>query len=776
MASDPFRRPSLPHSFNAPYPAEQRQHSYDLPMDERPVSGLDSYRRLPVPNHVFSQQLPYTSDPEKHHYPRAVESSNHPSKALLDLATPALMTTGSFQNGAYDRGVDCSWGSDRMDCDSGDAFASSSMGQGSMPVSLSSRLGMVPSLSSSSLASTTASSSYPDVEPDLDTSLGSVSSFDLRTPLKPQQASGPDSAAMVKASFDGYSMQGAHLPLRSDSDNLPFPDDRTLPPLLFGQQQQSHPSNPPRESAMEGVMRTEAADSSSLPPSPSPFNASHRASISILSPMEQQRRQSLGHSLGLTLNGQPSTPFSPNTAHGLTSPTSSSPLSTKATELPSIHELGHAQASSGYRGIANSPNPTGKLGAGSRLKISLPPLSTQAFNRSMVQTPGGSAFSGARDGAATGAPMSPFVPPTPLCAMGGMAAARDGILGSAYVQQQQHQQRQEHVQQNKRQSLPAILPLKQSSVSMPLRSPLQGKGSSGLSPLAGELGAMSMKRQIAQEPGNAEISSKESKGSSITDGSASGSSTLLTPPYTPLTRTASLKETESGALLQRRTSTSSSSGSKKRTKDLSIGGVEMGRSVSAQRAKPSKLKTTPRLSGLPGFTIEPSSLPCSAPATQTSFSHLDKALPVTQPISAPAPLAGDLSKPSSLAPKDGAAAEYQTVSARHLANHSLHPSFSGAYTLGDELGSGGFGFVVSAIRDEDSMPVAVKFIWKDKVPAHGWVRDPELGVIPMEAFVLKVVRHQCVVKFIDLFDDPVFFYLVSVRSLFIYVYIYILLQ
>ncbi|PWN27590.1 Pkinase-domain-containing protein, partial [Jaminaea rosea] len=112
------------------------------------------------------------------------------------------------------------------------------------------------------------------------------------------------------------------------------------------------------------------------------------------------------------------------------------------------------------------------------------------------------------------------------------------------------------------------------------------------------------------------------------------------------------------------------------------------------------------------------------------------------------------------APPQPTPSEPKTVSAKHLATRPLHPVFAANYTLGDELGSGGFGFVVSATRNEDSLPVAVKFIWKTKVPSHGWVRDPTLGVIPLEAFVLRVVDHPCVVKFHELFDDEEFFYLV----------------
>jgi serine/threonine protein kinase len=102
----------------------------------------------------------------------------------------------------------------------------------------------------------------------------------------------------------------------------------------------------------------------------------------------------------------------------------------------------------------------------------------------------------------------------------------------------------------------------------------------------------------------------------------------------------------------------------------------------------------------------------------------------------------------------------RTVSARNLANKTLHPVFTRKYALGDELGSGGFGFVVGATRIADGLPVAVKFIWKDKVPSHGWVRDDRFGAIPMEAFVLRVIDSPFVVKFVDLFADNEFFYLV----------------
>ncbi|KAF9577749.1 hypothetical protein BGW38_006844 [Lunasporangiospora selenospora] len=101
-----------------------------------------------------------------------------------------------------------------------------------------------------------------------------------------------------------------------------------------------------------------------------------------------------------------------------------------------------------------------------------------------------------------------------------------------------------------------------------------------------------------------------------------------------------------------------------------------------------------------------------------------------------------------------------TVSARQLQHHALQPEFVSEYTLGEELGSGGFGFVVSAIRKSDHKEVAVKFIFRDKVPIHGWAKDPELGMIPMEIYVLRNVQHPNIIGYLNAYQDSKFFYLV----------------
>ena len=86
--------------------------------------------------------------------------------------------------------------------------------------------------------------------------------------------------------------------------------------------------------------------------------------------------------------------------------------------------------------------------------------------------------------------------------------------------------------------------------------------------------------------------------------------------------------------------------------------------------------------------------------------------------------------------------------------------FAFRYIIQDELGSGGFGFVVSAIRLADNREVAVKFILRAKVPRHGWVSDPELGLVPIEIAILSSVDHDSIVKMEDYYQDEKFFYLV----------------
>ena len=119
-----------------------------------------------------------------------------------------------------------------------------------------------------------------------------------------------------------------------------------------------------------------------------------------------------------------------------------------------------------------------------------------------------------------------------------------------------------------------------------------------------------------------------------------------------------------------------------------------------------------------------------------------------------------------------------TLSASILLGYSLHPLFDATYTIHEELGCGGFGFVVRASIDSTGESVAVKFIERSKIPADSWVLSrsfkPASGVepsgpdgqrlLPLEAYVLGSIKQiNGVVRYIDLYEDETYFYLV--RSL-----------
>ncbi|KAJ3100887.1 hypothetical protein HDU97_001877 [Phlyctochytrium planicorne] len=86
--------------------------------------------------------------------------------------------------------------------------------------------------------------------------------------------------------------------------------------------------------------------------------------------------------------------------------------------------------------------------------------------------------------------------------------------------------------------------------------------------------------------------------------------------------------------------------------------------------------------------------------------------------------------------------------------------FGKKYCVGDVLGRGATAVVLGGYRCKDAMEVAVKFILKDKIPPTAWKRDRFLGIIPIEAFILKRVSHRNIIQFLDVFEDNHFFYLV----------------
>ncbi|KAI8580231.1 hypothetical protein K450DRAFT_238756 [Umbelopsis ramanniana AG] len=137
-------------------------------------------------------------------------------------------------------------------------------------------------------------------------------------------------------------------------------------------------------------------------------------------------------------------------------------------------------------------------------------------------------------------------------------------------------------------------------------------------------------------------------------------------------------------------------------------------------------------------------------------------LPITPPTT-PSPMEDDneILPVAKLEPiKKTSATSDIPVSAQQLQHHHLNADFAAQYTLGQELGSGGYGFVVSALQHTTGREVAVKFIFREKIPANKWAHDPKLGVIPMEIYILRHVHHRNIIEYIDCFQDGRFFYLV----------------
>ncbi|KAJ3072641.1 hypothetical protein HDU98_003219 [Podochytrium sp. JEL0797] len=103
-----------------------------------------------------------------------------------------------------------------------------------------------------------------------------------------------------------------------------------------------------------------------------------------------------------------------------------------------------------------------------------------------------------------------------------------------------------------------------------------------------------------------------------------------------------------------------------------------------------------------------------------------------------------------------------TLAAFRAKNPTLNRHFLQQYELVSQIGVGGFGFVCGARRREDGLLVAVKFIVKQRV--RDWVDedDEENGRrVPMEVYLLMQIDHPSIIKYIDSFEDPKYFYLIT---------------
>ncbi|KDN53562.1 kinase-like protein [Tilletiaria anomala UBC 951] len=522
-----------------------------------------------------------------------------------------------------------------------------------------------------------------------------------------------------------------------------------------------------------------------IPPPLSPSNGSVK-SVSLRTPARESRESQQGSIFQANYSMGPvgSQPITPHLAQR------SLPTCDGSSQLDASSDIGGQSFSTSPRGSATisqslglvlSDSPLGTFATGADKGNALPmqrpsaaaikrakrssalsPLKIapeSAFGRPIQPTtPNGSFIPYARDGAATGEARSPFEPPTPFRTTSSMNGFPFGSASS--------------VDASDRMPLPA-------STSLLARSAKPSRSGS-LSPISADFAAV--------------VSLSQSK---LRDGSQSRSPS---PATNNASRRASLMETPSGSSKRAAEMHRSSLSGPTRPK-LIKSKSSMGKPYvpSSPYSLPNSLQSsssgvfrTVNAAGqsVAGSLAQPSGMPLSGlvkPLITTTPPQPSFELPNDQLSGLPEPLTDALlsakAAPSAMAKVPSVASRmqnigkpvqpqaipmdrsqslpvYQTVSARHLAYRHLHPVFEANYTLGHELGSGGFGFVVAARRSQDGRPVAVKFIWKEKVPSHGWVRDPQLGIIPMEVFALKVIDHPNVVKFIELFDDDDFFYLV----------------
>lgn len=102
-----------------------------------------------------------------------------------------------------------------------------------------------------------------------------------------------------------------------------------------------------------------------------------------------------------------------------------------------------------------------------------------------------------------------------------------------------------------------------------------------------------------------------------------------------------------------------------------------------------------------------------------------------------------------------------TYSDHFSPEHVLAADFLAKYILDGEIGSGGYGFVLTARVRGSGEEVAVKFVKKAHLGPEQWAVDPKRGTpLPVEADLLLTLDHPAIISCLDVFEDPAYFYLV----------------
>lgn len=157
-----------------------------------------------------------------------------------------------------------------------------------------------------------------------------------------------------------------------------------------------------------------------------------------------------------------------------------------------------------------------------------------------------------------------------------------------------------------------------------------------------------------------------------------------------------------------------------------------------------------------------SSSSSSSPESPLAYDSHDELPSVPFPPEAPSPSRSPSYPRVSHSSRPGCrvTTKASAYSRRFPRGHHLNSEFVRWYQLGDELGAGGYGFVLTATHRLELREVAVKFIIKAKVPTHAWMEDKSARRVPTEALLLGLLNHPNIVKCMDLFEDDLYFYLV----------------
>ena len=57
--------------------------------------------------------------------------------------------------------------------------------------------------------------------------------------------------------------------------------------------------------------------------------------------------------------------------------------------------------------------------------------------------------------------------------------------------------------------------------------------------------------------------------------------------------------------------------------------------------------------------------------------------------------------------------------------------------------------------------VAIKFTYKEKIPTFSWIKDPSIGPVPKEYYVLRRLRHTNIIQIIEHYENDRYFILVT---------------